>query len=78
MALNAEMLVDAWRDAQQAGHGKKQAVLKRACERFGVSMATLYREFEAVGLQVGRKKRADAGNVALTRDEALILSGYLM
>lgn len=78
MALNAEMLVDAWRDAQQAGHGKKQAVLKRACERFGVSMATLYREFEAVGLQVRRKKRADAGSVTLTRDEALILSGYLM
>lgn len=78
MALNAEMLVDVWRDAQSAGHGKKQAVLKRACEFFGVSMATLYREFESIGLQVGRKRRADAGNVALSRDEALILSAYLM
>lgn len=78
MALNAEMLVDVWRDAQAAGHGKKQALLKRACERFGVSMATLYREFENIGLQVGRKRRADAGNITLSRNEAVILSGYLM
>jgi transposase InsO family protein len=78
MALNAEMLVDVWREAQTVGHGKKQALLKRACERFGVSMATLYREFENIGLQVGRKRRADAGNITLSRDEAVVLSGYLM
>ena len=78
MALPAEMLVDAWRAAEAAGHGKKQSILQAAADRLNVSMATLYRELEAIGLQRGRKQRADAGKLALSRDEATIISGLMM
>ena len=36
MALPAEMLVDAWRAAEAAGHGKKQSILQAAADRLNV------------------------------------------
>lgn len=78
MALPAEMLVDAWRAAEAAGHGKKQAILKDLADRLGVSMATLYRELEALGLKKGRKQRTDAGNMVLSLADAQTISAYMM
>lgn len=78
MALPSEFLVDTWRQAEAAGHGKKQLVLRAAADKVGVSLPTLYRELEAAGLKKSRKRRADAGAVTLTRDEALTLSAFIM
>lgn len=78
MALPAEILIDAWREAEAAGHGQKQRVFKATAEKLGVSLNTLYREFEAIGLKKSRKQRNDAGAVTLSRDEALTLSAFLM
>jgi len=78
MALPSEQLVDAWRQAEAAGHGRKQAVLKRVSEQLGVSLATLYREFEDAGLTKSRKQRSDAGQVVLKLDEARTISAYMM
>ena len=78
MALPADILVDAWRAAEAAGHGKKQPILQAVADRLNVSMATLYRELEAIGLKRGRKQRTDAGSMALSRDEATIISGLMM
>lgn len=78
MALPIEMLVDAWRAAEQAKHGKRQNVLMEAAQKLGVSLQTLYREFEAAGLQKVRKQRSDAGDYTLSLKEAKILSAFLM
>jgi glycosyltransferase involved in cell wall biosynthesis len=78
MALPSERLVDAWRQAQAAAHGQKQQVLKRVSEQLGVSLATLYREFEEAGLKKSRKQRTDAGQVSLSLDEARTLSAWMM
>jgi len=78
MALPAEMLVDAWREAESAGHGKKQKVLKDLAARLGVSLSTLYRELEDLGLKKGRKQRNDAGQMVLPLAEAQVLSAFMM
>jgi len=70
----------AWRDAPW---GQKDAVMERASEVLGRSRATLCRWFKdlvSVRTKTGapRKRRADAGETALTREEAMILSAALM
>lgn len=78
MALPAEVLVDAWRAAEAAGHGKKQTILKQTAEKLGVSLATLYRELEAIGLKKARKKRTDSGKATLTLAEAKQVSAFML
>src|SRR5690554_964055 len=78
MALPIEMLVDTWRAAEGAKHGQRQHILKDAARKLGLSVQTLYRELEQAGLSKARKQRADAGVVTLSREEALILSAFLM
>lgn len=64
--------------ASAAGHGKKEAVYQAACEELCMSRATLLKKLNAVRLQKPRKQRSDAGDSALTRDEAMTISGTLM
>ncbi|WP_428242989.1 hypothetical protein [Gynuella sp.] len=78
MGLSSEVLVDAWRQAEAAGHGKKQDILKAAAKRLGVSLSTLYRELETAGLKKPRQQRSDAGDFVLSRIEAQVLSAFLM
>ena len=44
----------------------------------GISLATLHRKLEVVVLKPSRKRRADAGKSALTREEAQIISTLVM
>ena len=64
--------------ANAAGHGNKEPVYQAACEELQMSRATLLKKLNAVRAPKPRKQRADAGETALTRDEALTISGALM
>ncbi|WP_221800475.1 integrase catalytic domain-containing protein [Oceanobacter mangrovi] len=77
MAIKTEILVDAWRTAESAGHGQKQRVYQAAADRLGISLSSLYRELEAAGLKKARKKRSDAGDVLLPLDEVMEISKFM-
>lgn len=64
--------------AAAAPHGGKAAVYASACAQLGCSPQTLQRWLKDVRVPAPRKQRADAGAVALTRQEALTLSTFLM
>ena len=72
-----EELVDVARAAHAAPHGGKAAVYDAAAARLGVSRATLLRHLRSVAVRPQRKRRADAGQFALPRPEAEVLSAYL-
>ncbi|EAY4676230.1 transposase family protein [Salmonella enterica subsp. enterica serovar Rubislaw] len=73
-ALNQRLMhyADA---ARHAGHGRKEAIYKTACEELRMSRATLLKKLKAFQPAAQRKQRADAGCSALTREEALVISG---
>lgn len=73
-ALNQRLMhyADA---ARHAGHGRKEAIYKTACEELRMSRATLLKKLKAFQPAARRKQRADAGRSALTREEALVISG---
>ncbi|EBB7162607.1 DDE-type integrase/transposase/recombinase [Salmonella enterica] len=73
-ALNQRLMhyADA---ARHAGHGRKEAIYKTACEELRMSRATLLKKLKAFQPAAQRKQRADAGCSALTREEALLISG---
>ncbi len=72
-----EKLVETARAARDAGHGKRGAIYDAACAELGMSRATLLRRLKEVSVTDKRKKRADAGRSALTRDEAALISATL-
>ena len=63
--------------ASAAGHGNKKQCI-RPPARNCMSRATLLKKLNAVRLQKPRKQRSDAGDSALTREEAMTISGTLM
>ncbi|EJG5923815.1 DDE-type integrase/transposase/recombinase [Salmonella enterica] len=73
-ALNQRLMhyADA---ARHAGHGRKEPIYKAACEELRMSRATLLKKLKAFQPAAQRKQRADAGCSALTREEALVISG---
>lgn len=73
-----QRLVQIAAAAQQAGHGRRDAVYAAACAELGVSRATLHRALNQVALKPVRKQRADAGHTALARKEAALISALLM
>jgi hypothetical protein len=77
-AVITEQLVDVARAARAAGHGGKEAIYAAACERLGLSRAALFRNLKEVTVNTSRKQRSDAGKTALSREEALVISGVLM
>ncbi|MCQ8182208.1 hypothetical protein NP603_13885 [Methylomonas sp. SURF-1] len=76
-SLDTAYLVGIMHEADNAGHGKKGDVYKRACAFLGVSLQTLHRELSMIRVN-SRKRRADAGNHQLSLAEAHIISAYLM
>ncbi|MES2948654.1 MAG: integrase [Pseudomonadota bacterium] len=81
MALNpaiVQRLVLLVQAVAQAPRGTKQALYQAACAELGLSLPTLYRHLEKVTVKPERKQRSDAGDVALTRQEAIAISGLLM
>ena len=74
-----EILSQVSIDAACAPHGGKDAIYARACERLnGISLATLHRYLNQVAVRSPRKQRCDSGVFALGRNEAEIISAYLM
>lgn len=51
-------------------HGGKSGVLARAQAQLGISKQAMYGRLAAVGFDSGRKRRVDAGTMALERHEA--------
>lgn len=64
--------------AAAAPNGGKQAIYDAACRELCVSRATLHRHLKKVTVKPERKQRSDAGDVSLTRDEAIAISALLM
>ena len=81
MSLNpviVSRLVQVLQAAQAAPRCGKQAVYAAACAELGMSTATLYRYLGKITVKPERKQRSDAGDVSLTRDEAVAISAVLM
>lgn len=77
-AVLTERLVAVARAARSAGHGGKGTIYQAACRELGLSYATLQRKLKEVSVTNQRKRRSDAGQSALTRDEAMLVSALLM
>lgn len=77
-AALTERLVHIASTAALAGHGKKEAIYADACSGLGISRATLLRQLKEVTVKPERKRRADAGKTAVSREEAVLISAALM
>ncbi|KWZ43768.1 integrase [Burkholderia savannae] len=77
-AVLNERIVAIAHAARAAGHGKKRAIYDAACRELGLSFATLMRKLKEATVMPQRKRRADAGQSALTRAEAMAVSALLM
>lgn len=73
-----DALLDVHSRAHAAGHGGRSTVYADACQRLGMSRATLLRKLKEVAVKPERKRRSDAGEVSLARDEAVLISALLM
>lgn len=81
MSLNpvlTQHLVQVVQAATAAAAGGKQAIYGAACAELGISLATLHRHLKKVSVKPERKQRSDAGDVSLTREEAIAVSAMLM
>lgn len=81
MSLNPVLthrLVQIAQAAATAVSGGKQVVYGAACAELGISPATLHRYLKKVTVKPERKQRSDAGDVSLTREEAIAISAMLM
>ncbi|RIX47471.1 MAG: hypothetical protein D3M94_07300 [Rhodocyclales bacterium GT-UBC] len=58
---------------QAAGHGNKTAIALNQALRLGCTVKTLYRQLEEAGLSQPRKRRSDAGQLSISREEAMKL-----
>ncbi|PAV00354.1 hypothetical protein CBG25_19425 [Arsenophonus sp. ENCA] len=77
-AILTERLLAIAQAAEKAGHGGKDAVYQTGCQALGISKATLLRKIKQVSAKPPRKQRVDCGTSALTREEALQISGVMM
>lgn len=79
-AVITQRLVDLSRALDCAGKGQRTALCKAAALDLGLSLATIYRKLEEVNVSATapRKRRADAGQSGLTRQEALAISAALI
>ncbi|HRL94734.1 MAG TPA: transposase family protein [Pseudomonas sp.] len=78
-AVITQRLVDLTRALDCAGKGQRTALCREAAQDLGLSLATVYRKLEEVTVvTTTRKRRADAGQSGLTRQEALTISATLI
>lgn len=75
-ALN-ERLVQLAQVARTLPHGQKSQLYAAAAAELSISPATLQRHLAKVAYRDPRKRRADAGQLALTRAEAMMIAAYL-
>ena len=75
----AQRLARLAQDIAAASHGGKTALCQAAAIELGLSLPTIYRMLPKVSIAPKpRKRREDAGESALSRDEALWISGVLV
>lgn len=78
-AAVTERLVALARALRGASHGEKGALVDRAAVELGMSRATIARKLKGVTVDSkARKRRADAGDTALTRAEAEKLAALMI
>lgn len=77
-AVMTERLMAVAQAARLAEHGSRGAIYDAACLELGLTRSTLMRKIKEVAVSTQRKRRSDAGQTALTRDEALLISAVLM
>ncbi len=77
-AAEWELMLKARDMLVNAPHGTKAEVTTRAAQMLGCSVATVYRKLEQAGLDLGRKRRSDAGNSAVSVDDLKLLSATLL
>ena len=73
-----ERLSEIAREAERRGRGEKTTYLAEQAKALGISLATLHRKLGAVVVKPSRKRRADAGTSALSREEAQVISTLVM
>jgi len=81
MSINpviAQCLVLVAQEAAAAAPGGKQAIYAAACAELQISLATLHRHLRKLTVKPERKQRSDAGEVSLSREEAVAISAMLM
>ncbi|MDT3707461.1 MAG: integrase [Thiobacillus sp.] len=77
-AIVMERLMEITQAVRTLPHGGKTDYLRQAAEQIGVSYATLYRKLNEFGVCSGRKQRADAGQITVSRADAQLVSTVLM
>lgn len=66
------------RAIRSAGHGEKQQLVNVAAEELQLSVQTIYRHLNKLTVKsTPRKRRNDAGQHELARDEALMIAGVM-
>ena len=61
-----------------AAHGDKETIYQRACQQLSTSRGTLLRHLKQVAVSKPRKRRADAGVVTLSLQDADIIAAYCL
>lgn len=77
-AVITQRLVDLSRTLATAPHKQKSSLVAATAAELGLSVQTIYRKLKEVTVTQSRKRRADAGNSQLTRQEALTISAALI
>ena len=80
-AARTAALLEVAAQAAAAGHGGKERIYDLACQQYGWSKPSLKRWLSALAAATGakpRKRRSDAGTIALTLEHAQLISGALM
>ena len=63
---------------QSASHGERGKIYQAAALELGMSLQTLHRKLNEISVRNKRRRRSDAGAVALSRAEAEIISVYVL
>lgn len=77
-AIVMELLMEITQATRTLPHGAKTDYLRRQAKTIGVSVQTLYRKLDQFGASSGRKQRADAGQITVSREDAQLVSTVLM
>lgn len=77
LRIISEIIAQASLQAASAPHGGKTAIYEAACKQIGCSMAQFYRYRDQLTVQPERKQRSDAGQTALSYDEAVLIAAAI-
>lgn len=76
-AVITEQIVGISQQSRLLPHGNKSEFYAKAAADLGMSPATLHRKMKAITVRPARKRRSDAGTIAMTFEEAQLISAVL-